>query len=258
MNPYLIALLFFLFGYVINMFYITVFYHRALTHRALKLSPFSTWLVSATGMWVTGIDPKGWICMHRLHHLHSDTDQDPHSPIRFGMWGVIKGQAMSYEKLLIQMLKKKQSTLDVVADLPFDVHYLTRRGGYWFLTPYFLHLLLAIALGFVFNFWGVGLAYFLGMLSHPIQGWAVNSLAHRYGYENFDNHDHSKNNLMVAWLVFGEGFQNNHHHYPERANFAVKKNEFDPGYVLCKIGEGLGLLNLPVVTIHAGEGIKGI
>lgn len=245
MHPWWIALAVFFLGYVVNMFYITVLYHRALTHKAVELSPSMMKWVAATGMWVTGIDPKGWICMHRLHHEHSDTDLDPHSPERFGLFGVLKGQAMSYEKLLIELLKKKPETVGVVADLPFDVHPLTRRGGIWFLTPYFLHFAIAISLGFIFQHWIVGVGYFLGMMSHPIQGWAVNSLAHRYGYQNFDNHDHSKNNTLVALLIFGEGLQNNHHAHPGRANFAVKPGEVDFGYTMVKVGYFLGFFRKP-------------
>src|SRR5262252_6756655 len=71
----------FLAAYLLNIFYITVLYHRGLTHGAVRLRPFTRNLLIHTGNWVTGLDPKGWACMHRLHHMHSDTALDPHRPV---------------------------------------------------------------------------------------------------------------------------------------------------------------------------------
>jgi stearoyl-CoA desaturase (delta-9 desaturase) len=73
----------------------------------------------------------------------------------------------------------------------------------------------------------------------------VNALAHTYGYRNFDTNDNSRNNSAVAYLVFGEGFQNNHHQFPARANFAVKSFEIDFGYWLCRFAARLGVLDVP-------------
>src|SRR5581483_4658789 len=65
-------LLVFAASYVLNIVYMTVFYHRGFTHGAFTMGPRLRRLVAATGSWVTGLDPKAWACMHRLHHLHSD------------------------------------------------------------------------------------------------------------------------------------------------------------------------------------------
>jgi len=40
-------------GYSLNLLYITVFYHRALTHGGLVLKPAVRSLVAKTGNWVT-------------------------------------------------------------------------------------------------------------------------------------------------------------------------------------------------------------
>src|SRR5436309_1429037 len=96
----LICLSVFLAAYTLNILYITVFYHRALTHRAVTLHPALEKMVLLTGSWVTGLDPKGWACMHRLHHSHSDTVRDPHSPIPGGIWSVLFAQLRSYNKTL--------------------------------------------------------------------------------------------------------------------------------------------------------------
>ena len=32
---------------------------------------------------------KEWVAVHRCHHAHVDTDEDPHSPIVYGIWRVV-------------------------------------------------------------------------------------------------------------------------------------------------------------------------
>ena len=243
MSIFLIALALFVMGYLINIFYITVLYHRGLTHRAIEMSPgLEKWL-ALTGNWLTGIDPKAWACMHRLHHLHSDTELDPHSPVHYGIFGVMLGQLRSYERILAKLKRGDPALNEVVADIKFDINILNRRK-IW-IVPYLLHIGLAYLIGDYFSSLWVGLAYFMGIMSHPIQGWMVNSIAHHSGYRNFDSPDNSKNNVVVSILVFGEGFQNNHHTRPFAANFAVKPNEIDLGYGLCLIAEKCGILKIP-------------
>ncbi len=233
----------FLATYLLNIFYISVLYHRGLTHGSIRLRPWLTKWTAWTGNWVTGLDPKGWTCMHRMHHEYSDTPRDPHSPVANGIWSVFLGQLHSYNRTLVGLIRKEEPYVSVVMDLPFGVSWLNRHR-LW-IVPYLFHIVVGIALGFAVGGFWFGYAYWLGMMSHPIQGWMVNALAHTYGYRNFATDDNSRNNALVAYLVFGEGYQNNHHQYPARANFAVKGSEIDLGYALCRLGARFGLLDIP-------------
>ncbi len=242
MSYWIACLLVFVAAYLLNIFYISVLYHRGLTHSAVKLRPWLVRFTARTGNWVTGLDPKGWTCMHRMHHQYSDTPQDPHSPVFQGLFPLFLGQLHSYNRILVGLLKKEEPFVSVVADLPFGVSWLNRKK-LW-IAPYLLQVLIGLLIGYAFGGFWIGYAYWLGMMSHPIQGWMVNALAHRYGYRNFETPDNSRNNWMVAYLVFGEGYQNNHHQYPSRANFAVKRSEVDLGFLLCQLSQRLGLLKI--------------
>lgn len=235
----MIPFLVFFATYLLNIFYITVLYHRGLAHGSVELKSGMKRFTVLTGSWVTGIDPKAWVCMHRMHHEFSDTDRDPHSPVRFGIFGVIQGQLKSYEKTLAGLQRKSSKYADFVKDLEFPVHFLNRKRLWT--VPYLLHAFVGFALALGFHSAWLGVAYFAGMMSHPLQGWLVNAFAHWYGYRNFETSDHSRNNYPVAVLVFGEGLQNNHHQNPGSANFAVKWWEPDLGFRLCQIGLALGL-----------------
>ena len=236
----LVAITVFLIGYLINIFYITVLYHRGLTHQSVILKPRVVTWIKWTGIWVTGLDPKAWACMHRRHHAFSDTEKDPHSPQIYGVFGVALEQLHSYEDILRGLIRKKPEYTSLVNDIPFDVSQLNRKK-LWIL-PYLLHFMLGLILGLITHP-VIGIAYFAGIMSHPVQGWLVNALAHKYGYRNFAIKDHSTNNWLVSFLVFGEGYQNNHHARPRRANFAIHSREFDFGYTLCVIANKFGLLS---------------
>lgn len=225
--------------YSLNLGYITVFYHRGFAHRGLRPSPRTRRFVLATANWITGLDPKAWACMHRMHHAFADGPQDPHSPAHVGLRGVLLAQLRGYERTLYGLLAGHPDYLRQVADLDFPVHWLNRRGLWW--LPYALHAGLAGILGLVGG-WLLGLAYFLGMMSHPFEGWAVNALGHAVGRRNFDTPDNSRNTWLVSLLVFGEGLQNNHHHHSSSARFSYRWWEPDLGFALCLALEWLGLL----------------
>ncbi len=237
---WLICLLVFAVTYLINIIYISIFYHRALAHDAIILRPWLRSFVIRSGVWFTGIDPKAWACMHRTHHTESDTENDPHSPLNFGLFGTFMGQLRSYEKNLVGLIHGRKKYAQVVEDLKFPVSWLHRRK-LWHL-PYLIHLGIGIGIAYPFQNPWVAVAYFLGMMSHPLQGWMVNALGHAKGYRNYDLPDNSRNNTLVAWATLGEGFQNNHHHHPGSPKFSVRFWEIDSGYWICVLFRILGLV----------------
>ena len=243
MNTLLWTLGFFIFGYVLNMFYITVLYHRALTHGAVKLHPALHKILYATGTWITGLDPKSWATMHRFHHKYSDTATDPHSPSHAGVMGVWIAQYKSYLKYMDHLIKKDSDEVNKLSeDMNMDVSWLNRKNLSW--LPYIIHVIIALVIWQSFESFIIGAAYWFGIMSHPLQGWMVNALAHKYGGRNFDTPDDSRNNTLVGYFVFGEGYQNNHHHSPQNAKFSVKSSEIDMGYAMVVIAQKFGLLKI--------------
>ena len=246
MRYYTLCLLVFISTYCLNMTFISIFYHRGIAHESVFLSARLRRFVIVAGSWITGIDLKSWVCMHRMHHAYSDTLKDPHSPKRWGIFGTLIGQLISYNKTLRELDLKNPDYTAMVHDLDFDVNILNRKNIS--MLPYAIQLAIAITCGWVFNCWLLGSAYFFGMMSHPIQGWLVNSFGHAVGYTNFDVSDDSRNNTLVAWLCFGEGYQNNHHRFPKSAKFSVRWFEFDMGYMVANILARFGMLKISKVN----------
>src|SRR6186997_1839817 len=68
---------------------VTIFLHRNQAHRALDLHPavihfFRFWL-----WFTTGIVTKQWVAIHRKHHAKCETNEDPHSPGKYGIRKVL-------------------------------------------------------------------------------------------------------------------------------------------------------------------------
>jgi stearoyl-CoA desaturase (delta-9 desaturase) len=74
----------------------TVYLHRTVTHRALRLHPLAEWWFKFTNWISTGVDPAVWAAVHRKHHAYSDAEiapdrRDPHSPWLEGFWHIQLG-----------------------------------------------------------------------------------------------------------------------------------------------------------------------
>lgn len=62
-----------------------------------------------------------------------------------------------------------------------------------------------------------------------------NSFGHWIGYRSHGTPDNSRNNLLTGWLMFGEGFHNNHHHAPNAWNMGQQWYEVDLGACVLRI-----------------------
>jgi stearoyl-CoA desaturase (delta-9 desaturase) len=71
----------------------------------------------------------------------------------------------------------------------------------------------------------------------------INSLAHVCGRRRYDTPDQSRNNWMLALLTLGEGWHNNHHHFPGSARQGFYWWEVDISFYLLKLMSWLGLVS---------------
>jgi stearoyl-CoA desaturase (delta-9 desaturase) len=139
-----------------------------------------------------------WCSVHRLHHVTSDTDRDPHNPAR----GAIKTWLGIWPKLNIP--KRFMKPFLATDELRF-VH------KYYFLINFSVLILLCLIdirlAGFVYALPAVG-------CFHGAQSIGV--LPHIWGYRRYDIPDQSRNNWLASILALGEGWHNNHHAHPGR------------------------------------------
>ena len=66
--------------YVLTAVGITVGYHRLFTHRAFETNRVVQFVLAILGSMAVEGPLLKWVAVHRRHHQHSDTHEDPHSP----------------------------------------------------------------------------------------------------------------------------------------------------------------------------------
>jgi stearoyl-CoA desaturase (Delta-9 desaturase) len=176
------------------------------------------------------LNPRAYAILHRMHHAYSDTEKDPHSPHfyqnAFSMMWVTKRMYNDYlhERVAVEdRFSRDIPTWKFIDDL--GDKYASRIA--W------AFVYIAIYVAFATHWW-MYLLLPIHFLMGPVHGAIVNWSGHKYGYSNFDNNDKSKNSLPIDFLMGGELFQNNHHKYADKPNFAMKGFEFDPTYPVIK------------------------
>ena len=94
----------------------TVYLHRGLSHRALTFSRPARGAFRLVLWLTTGIRPRQWVAVHRKHHAHTDTIEDPHSPVIHGWWKVqVRNYAM-YRRAARDVTNTERFAKDLPAD----------------------------------------------------------------------------------------------------------------------------------------------
>ncbi len=212
---------------------VTIFLHRAQSHRALGLHSlpshfFRFWLWLTTGM-VT----KEFVAIHRKHHAKCETEEDPHSPQTRGIKTVLLTGVELYRaesKVKETMVKYGLGTPDDWIERNLYTRFSWQGVGLMMI----LNLMLFGAIGI--TVWAVQ------MLWIPIMATGIiNGLGHWWGYRNFEAPDASTNVSPWGIVIGGEELHNNHHTYPTSAKFSVKPYEFDIGWIYIRGLEMLGM-----------------
>ena len=74
----------------------TIYLHRAMAHKGLKLHPAVAMLMRIVIWLFTGLSMREWVAVHRKHHHFTDDDGDPHSPYLNGLMKVLLMNAIYY------------------------------------------------------------------------------------------------------------------------------------------------------------------
>src|ERR671918_679891 len=81
---------------------VTLFLHRAQTHRGVRLHALAA-LPMRIWLWLTtAIVTKEWVACHRKHHAFADREGDPHSPLMEGLRNIVLKGAFYYRKAVRQ------------------------------------------------------------------------------------------------------------------------------------------------------------
>ena len=69
------------FGGWFSIMCLSVFAHRSIAHRAVTLHPVVAHVMRFWLWFSTGTPTRRWVAVHRKHHVYTDGEGDPHSPV---------------------------------------------------------------------------------------------------------------------------------------------------------------------------------
>jgi len=198
----------------LTIFTVTLYLHRSQTHRGVDFHPALAHFFRFWGWLTTGMVTREWVAVHRKHHAKVETEEDPHSPMIYGIkkvfWDGVSLYRDACESKADMTQYGRGTPDDWVENNVYGAH------PYWGPT---LMLLISAAI------WALQMVW--------IPFWAagfVNGVGHWAGYRNFESADTSRNLIPWGFWIGGEELHNNHHAYPSSAKFALRKWEFDIGW----------------------------
>ncbi len=228
-------------SYFVRMFAITAFYHRYFSHKTFKTSRVMQAIFAFIGASSTQRGPLWWAAHHRHHHIHSDTQDDAHSPRN----GFLQSHMTWFlNKKHFPTHYQRVKDLNRYPELRFIDRYDIVPPIFFAVLIFGIGIFLEIqhpdlgATKWQILIWGFFISTIL--LSHVT--FCINSLAHKIGTQPFETNDDSRNNFVLAILTLGEGWHNNHHKYPGSVKQGLNWWQLDISYYILKFFEKLGLV----------------
>lgn len=231
---------------------INLCYHRLLTHRSFKCPLWLEHGLAIVGVCCLQRSPGLFVTTHRLHHQHSDTESDPHTPMNKLFWG-----HMGWLFVANPEVHSVATCVQYAKDIYRDPFYLRLEKGLLWLWVYAAHAVAMYLVGFSVGYLLPGGSLMAGVqfgLSLLVWGvllrtvmvwhitWCVNSLGHVWGYRNYETRDNSRNSLFAGLISNGDGWHNNHHHDQRSAAHGHRWFELDVTYLTIKAMQLVGLV----------------
>ena len=201
--------------YWLRIFAIGAGYHRYFSHRAYATGRVFQFTLAFLAQSSAQKSVLWWAAKHRHHHLHSDSEEDVHSPRQHGFFYSHVGWIFAR--------RHDRTDLAKVADL-------ARYPELVWLHRFELAPAIALAgLCFLGGGWSglvVGYLWSTVLVYHAT--FCINSLAHLRGAQRYVTGDDSRNNWLLALITMGEGWHNNHHAFQSSARQGFKWWEIRP------------------------------
>jgi len=197
--------------------------HRFFTHRSFKAQRWLEIVLAILGTAAMQGPIDRWVADHRRHHRFTDQPLDPHSP-HYDLSGklpMLRGLAHAHFFWMLTGLVSDERRY--AADIRPDTAPGWSSRHYWLIAGSVA--LLPGVIGGLANGLPEAVACFLlagcarVSLLHQFT-WAVNSIGHVFGGKQEDARDESRDNVVLALLLAGEGLHSYHHKNPTAAVLA--------------------------------------
>jgi stearoyl-CoA desaturase (Delta-9 desaturase) len=231
-------------SYFVRMVIVTAAYHRYFAHRSFKTSRAFQLVLAVLAQTAGQKGVIWWASHHRWHHKHSDTPRDVHSARSRGFWYSHMGWVLRSD-----WNETDESLVKDLSRYP-ELRFLNRNG---------MEVVPMAVLGLAFLLIGGLPGFVWGFLVSSVLLWhgsfSINSLAHVFGRRRYATSDDSRNSWLLAIATTGEGWHNNHHHYPSSVRQGFRWWQVDLTYyvlwLLARVGLVWDLRRPPAEVVDA-------
>ncbi|KZX78590.1 acyl-CoA desaturase [Oleiphilus sp. HI0009] len=214
---------------------ITAGYHRLWSHPTYKTKPWIRVVYAIGGAFSIQNSALHWASDHRIHHRYVDqNDKDPYSAKK-GFWFSHMGW------MLRDYNRETYNDYSNVPDLKRDPVVMWQHRNYLKLV-----VLTNFGIPFVIGVWHgdiIGTMLIVGFLRLVLSQqvtFFINSLAHYWGSQPYTDKNTARDNGIVAYLTYGEGYHNYHHCFQTDYRNGIRWWHYDPTkwfiFTLSKLG----------------------
>lgn len=208
---------------------ITAGYHRLWAHKTYEAHPVLQWIFAIGGAFALQNSALHWAADHRVHHRHVDNDsKDPYSAGRGFWYSHIGWMLRDYPGV-------EKPDYSNVRDLQKNKIVMWQHQHYLKLTLA-TNIGIPLALGIIGGNI-LGMLLLAGVLrlvlSHHFT-FFINSLAHIWGNQPYTEQNSARDNGLLAFFTYGEGYHNFHHIFEYDYRNGIKWYQFDPTKWLIK------------------------
>jgi stearoyl-CoA desaturase (delta-9 desaturase) len=216
--------------YVLTGLSITAGYHRLFSHRSYRAHPIVRFFYLLFGAAAFENSALKWATDHRKHHRKVDELEDPYS--------IKKGFFYAHMGWICEKNEYKKYPSDLLSDplvMWQDKHYLAISISVGIVLPTLIGFYYGSPVG------GLAIIGFLRLVCVHHFTFFINSLAHKVGSQPYSLDNSAKDNLVMAFLSYGEGYHNFHHKFQQDYRNGIRFYHFDPTKWLI---QSLGLFGL--------------
>lgn len=215
---------------------ITAGYHRLWSHKAYEAHWALRLLFALGGAFALQNSALHWSSDHRVHHKHVDNnDKDPYSAKR-GFWFSHIGWMLRHYN------KTTYDDYSNCRDLQKDKIVMWQHK-YYVPLALAMNLGVPLILGFIYHDI-LGMLLIVGalrlVLNHHTT-FFINSLAHIWGSQPYTDKNTARDNGILAFFTFGEGYHNYHHIFENDYRNGIYWWQYDPTKWLIKLCSWFGL-----------------
>lgn len=208
---------------------ITAGYHRLWSHKTYQAHWSLRFIFAIGGAFALQNSILHWSSDHRVHHKHVDNnDIDPYSA-KMGFWYSHIGW------MLRKYDQGRYSDYSNVRDLQKDPIVMWQHKHYLLLTlatNVGIPLIIGLYHGDIIS--SLLLVGFLRLVLSHHTTFFINSLAHIWGKQTYTEKNTARDNGILAFFTFGEGYHNYHHIFENDYRNGIRWWQFDPTKWLIK------------------------